>query len=68
MTDLELAKFLGIADDERWSRAIAKLDPKKRAAYERMADVCVELDLWQAGLGPKPKDVIVCHEHARHKR
>lgn len=27
---------------------------------QRMADVCMELDLWQAGLGPKPKDVIVC--------
>lgn len=67
MTDEELAKFLGIHDDERWPRAIAKLDPKKRAAYERMADVCVEIDLWQAGLGPKPANVIVCHDH-KHRR
>lgn len=65
MTDLELAKFLGIDDDDRWPRAIAKLDPVKRATYERMSEVTIELNLWQAGLGPKPKDVIVCHEHKR---
>jgi hypothetical protein len=65
VTDLELAKFLGIADDERWPRAIAKLDPKKRAMYERMAQVEIELNLWQAGLGPKPEGVIVCHDHKR---
>jgi hypothetical protein len=65
MLDLELAKFLGIDDDERWPRAIAKLDPVKRATYERIADVVVELQLWQDGLGPRPKGVIVCHEHQR---
>ena len=65
MTDLELAEFLGIADDQRWPRAIAKLAPEKRVAYERMADVCVELRLWQDGFGPKPEGVIVCHEHKR---
>lgn len=65
MTDLELAKFLGIDDDERWPRAIAKLDPIKRATYERMSEVTIELNLWQAGLGPKPTGVIVCHEHKR---
>ena len=63
MTDHELAQFLGIADDERWPRAIAKLDPKKRASYERMAKVTMELQLWEAGLGPKPKGVIVCRPH-----
>lgn len=68
MTDLELAQFLGIADDGRWPHAIAKLEPKKRAVYERMAYACVELQLWQDGLGPKPKDVIICHDHGRRKR
>ena len=63
VTDLELAKFLGIADDERWPRAIVKMDTKTRAAYERLAQVVMELNLWQAGLGPKPKGVIVCKEH-----
>jgi hypothetical protein len=65
MSDLELAKFLGIADDERWPRAIAGLTPEKRAVYERMADVCVELQLWRDGLGPRPEGVIICHEHKR---
>jgi hypothetical protein len=68
MTDLELAKFLGIAEDERWPRAIANLDPKRRATYERMADVCVEIDLWEAGLAPKPARIIVCHEHKQRRR
>jgi hypothetical protein len=63
VTDLELARYLGIADDERWPGAIARLDPKKRAAYERMAQVEMELNLWAAGLGPKPAGVIVCKEH-----
>lgn len=65
MDDLELAQGLGIADDPRWPRAIAKLDPKKRATYERMLSVAFELNLWQAGLGPKPENVIVCHDHRR---
>lgn len=63
MTDLELAKFLGIADDERWPGAIAKLDPKKRAHYEHMADVYIEIRLFEAGLGPKPEGVILCYDH-----
>lgn len=58
MTDEELANFLGIRDDWRWPRAIKNLDPKKRAAYERMADVCMEVNLYEAGLGPKPEGVI----------
>ena len=60
MTDLELAKFLGIDDDERWPRAIAKLSQERRAALECMAQVTHELNLWQAGLGPKPRNVLIC--------
>jgi len=65
MTDLELAKFLGIDDDERWPKAIAKLDPVKRANYERMSEVVIEIQLYDAGLGPKPKNVIICRDHRR---
>jgi len=65
MTDEQLAEFLGIADDPRWPRAIAKLEPRYRAAYELMARTCVELELWQAGLAPKPKGVIVCRDHGK---
>lgn len=67
MTDLELARFLGITGDERWPLAIARLPPQKRASFERMAAVCVELDLWQAGLGPRPANVIVCRDHKNRR-
>ncbi len=63
MSDAELAAFLGIINDPRWPGAIARLDPAKREIYERMADVEMELNLWQAGIAPMPKGVIVCHEH-----
>lgn len=59
MEDEALAEFLGIKNDTRWPAAIAALSSEKRAAYEHMATVCVELDLWQAGLGPKPAGVLV---------
>lgn len=65
MTDLELARFLGIADDERWPRVVAKFSAEQRATYERMAAVSAELDLWQQGLGPKPRNVIVCKARRR---
>jgi hypothetical protein len=65
MTDEELAKFLGIHNDERWPRAIAKLAPEKRATYERMAGVAVEAELWTAGLGPKPAGVLIDTERRR---
>ena len=68
MTDAELAVYLGIDDDPRWPRAIAKLEPQRRATYERMADVEMELKVWQAGAAPMPKGVIVCHEHKRGRR
>ena len=66
MTDSELAAFLGITDlpAEQQARLIANLG-SQRAAYERMHQVTIELDLWQAGLGPKPRGVIVCREHVK---
>lgn len=60
MTDLELARFLGIADDARWPRVIAKLEPKRRAFYERLSEVATELRSYEEGVGPKPKGVIIC--------
>ena len=68
MTDLELAKFLGIADDPRWPAAIAGLSPEKRAWFEQLADVDRKLRLYELGLGPKPAGVILCHQHRRRTR
>jgi hypothetical protein len=65
MTNAELAKFLGIDDDPRWPKAIARLDPERRATYERMYEATIELQLWEDGLGPKPAGIIVCREHKR---
>lgn len=65
MTDQELATYLGLDGDPRAPRIIAALDPARRATYERMHEVEGELNLWQAGLGPKPTGVIVCRPHGR---
>jgi hypothetical protein len=65
VSDAELAAFLGIddCDPEKVGRYIEAMPPEKRATYERMSEVCIELQLWQDGLGPKPDGVIVCREH-----
>jgi hypothetical protein len=68
MTDLELASFLGIADDARWPRAIAKLSPQKRAEYEHLAKVCFEIELYDQGLGPRPSGVIICRDRKHDRR
>lgn len=65
MTDRDLAVFIGIGDDPNWPKLIAGLAPEKRAVFERMSRVTIELQLWEAGLGPKPSGVIVCRGH-RH--
>lgn len=60
MTDAELAKFLGIDPDHpKLAAFMTKLDPAKRASYERMHELCGEIDLWQAGFGPKPTGVLI---------
>lgn len=58
MTDEQLAKYLGIENEPRCAELIAALAPK-RAVYERMASLEVEISLWQEGLGPKPKGVLI---------
>lgn len=65
MSDDELIKFLGLddLDREKAKRYVAAMDPIKRAGYERMAQVCDEIHLWQQGVGSLPSDVIICHEH-----
>ncbi len=67
MMDAELTDFLGIADcaPEKVRRYLAAMPPEKRATYERMAEVTLELQLWEQGLAPKPEGVIVCREHKR---
>jgi hypothetical protein len=54
MDDASLAAFLGFTEAEG-AIAIPKLTPEKRALYERMADVCADLNM-----GVIPDGVIVC--------
>ena len=59
MTDRQLAVYLGIIDHPKWPEVVASLTKAKRAVYERMATLETEIDLWQQGLGPKPKGVLI---------
>jgi hypothetical protein len=65
MTDAQLADFLGLEDEppEAVARCIATMDPKTRAAYERMAEVCADL-----GMGVVPEGVMVCRPRQRGRR
>jgi hypothetical protein len=60
MTDDELAAFLGIAGKSGADKTMASITPAERELYDRMANLETEVALWQEGLGPKPKGVIVC--------
>jgi len=66
MTDTELEAFLGIAGHPMASKVIATTTPALRALYDNMANLETELKLWQDGLGPKPKGVIICGRRGRH--
>lgn len=75
MTDTELEVFLGIAGTKDRAAIMATITPEKRALYDRMAGLESEISLWQAGLAPKPKGVIICgcgrrgpHRHGRGGR
>jgi hypothetical protein len=65
MTDHELALYLGIIDEPNWREAIARLPAQRRATYEHMARVEHQLQLWQAGLGPRPTGVLIDEDRRR---
>jgi hypothetical protein len=68
VTDAELAKFLGIENEPKCAAMIAALTDK-RASFERMAEVEVELHLWMKGVGPKPTGVLIDTERrVKHRR
>ena len=66
MTDDQLIDYLGLRNEPRARDLIRKLPPGKRDAYERLHQIEIELNLWQAGVGPKPTGVIVCQPHKRN--
>lgn len=66
MTDEELILYCGFTptdDQEAIQRWLQGLPPARRALYDRMREVELEANLWGAGLGPKPKGVLICGDH-----
>lgn len=55
MTDESLQVFLNLSDKE-WAAFLPQLTPSKRALYERMAEVVIDLNM-----GVVPDGVIVCN-------
>jgi hypothetical protein len=69
MTEEELAAFCGVKpDDPLRDKFVRSLSPAKRALFERMATVEMEVELWQAGLGPKPTGVLIDTERDTKRR
>jgi hypothetical protein len=58
MTDEQMADFLCLDGPDRL-KLVAALPAEKRAVFERMAEVEVEVNLYAAGLGPKPAGVLL---------
>jgi hypothetical protein len=58
LTDAELGKALGLTEAEA-AIVVPKLAPEKRATYERLIKLGDDLNLWTAGIGPKPQGVLI---------
>lgn len=58
-SDDELARYL-CPDDPAAGLLIIERHPDKRATWKRMYALEGEIALWQAGLGPRPTDAILC--------
>lgn len=67
MNDVELAAYLHLTPAEA-AIIIPKLSAAKRAVYDRMREVETEAELWAAGLGPKPKGVLIDTERTINRR
>ncbi len=69
MTDEEMATFVGLTpDEEKRVEFVKGLSPEKRALFERMATLEIEVNLWQEGLGPKPQGVLIDTERSTKRR
>lgn len=64
MTDEQLCRYLGVSPFN--PALIKKITPLQRKTYERMAEVETEINLWQVGLGPRPRGVLI--DYARTPR
>ena len=60
MSDDELGAEVCPDDPAAGAEYVRRITPAKREGLVRLVQVGRELELWQAGLGPKPEGVIVC--------
>jgi hypothetical protein len=60
MTDAELADYLGIGNTPGWENVIRTLTKKQRKGFEALKVAEEDILLWQQGVAPKPKNVIIC--------
>lgn len=63
MSDGDFLAFCGFSesdfrDDDHRQRVLASLAPR-RLTIEHMADMAMEINLWTAGLGPKPSGILI---------
>lgn len=58
MKDDELREFINVTPEE-FEKLRAYIE-EKRPVYEAMNILIGDVELWQAGLGPKPTNVIPC--------
>lgn len=63
MTDQELAHYLELSPAEA-AVILPRLTADERASYEALAELEIQLRLWQAGLAARPR-AIVCSPRVR---
>lgn len=68
MTDEEMVAYIGLVGNPMGLTVVKDLSPAKRATYERMAILEMELALWQDGLGQKPLGVLIDAEQSVRDR
>lgn len=60
MTDAQMAVFMGLDPSKpKHMTVVANLLPQTRATFESMAALEHALELWAAGVGPKPTGVMI---------
>lgn len=67
MTDEQMAEYLGLKGHPKMLAVVRNLSPQRRRLYERMAEVEVEIELYEAGLAPKPQGVILTYRKAKRR-
>jgi hypothetical protein len=61
MTDAALGRALAPDANPGVQLRLVQALGDRRGVYERLIEVSDEIGLWEAGVGPKPIGVIVCH-------